>query len=345
MRIACILRTGFFYGAENMTLLAAKHMAKRHDVWYCSPEGDINEYLKDSGVTHVPIEKVSIKTLKHLRKTLKPDIFLVLDNKASMTAALAGIPFVSYQQNNWPFINSFNFYSIGMLFYCQRAKKVIGVSDYLIRAFKFSKYIRDKYITIPNYVDLSNVKELAGEIPPAKTYDICYLGRLSDQKRPWMFIDVIKKVVDLRPETTVVMIGDGHLKDDVVTQIEKLGLQNVIKLTGFLTNPFEYVKQARLLVMTSAYEGHCLAVTETMSIGLPVIAARVPGLEDDIDDTCGTLCDTEDDFSTAILELLANDDLYAKKSQGAIEKSQEFGDIDRFVTSIEKVCIEAIEMD
>jgi cysteine sulfinate desulfinase/cysteine desulfurase-like protein len=93
MRIACLLLTGAFNGAENMTLLAATYMSRNHEVMYCCPEGPIKEYITDTGVTYVPVDKVSVKTVKHIMKTLKPDIFLVLDNKAGMVAALAGVLF------------------------------------------------------------------------------------------------------------------------------------------------------------------------------------------------------------------------------------------------------------
>ena len=341
MRIACILRKGIFYGAENMTVLAAKHMSKNHEVWYCCPEGPIQDYLKDSGVTYIPIEKVSVKTVKHLMKTLKPDIFLVLDNKASMIFALAGAPFVSYQQNNWPFIGNLNLYSLGMLYYCKRAKKVIGVSDHLINEFRFSKYIRDKYVTIPNVVDLSHVKELAGEIPQKKTYDLCFFGRLAEQKYPESFVRIVKEIVEVRPETNAVMVGHGDLTDKVKALAVQLNVMDNITFTGFLKNPFEIVKQSRLLIMTSRYEGHCLAVIEAMSLGLPVIARRVPGLEDDVDDSCGALCDDEEEFCAVILKLLADEELYQTKSLGAIEKARVSGNVEKFATDIEKVCIDA----
>ena len=342
MRVACILRKGIFYGAENMTVLAAKHMSKNHDVWYCCPEGPIQDYLKDTGVTHIPIDIVSVKTVKHLMEKLKPDIFLVLDNKASMIFAIAGVPFVSYQQNNWPFIGKLNIFSLGMLFYCKQAKKVIGVSDHLINEFRFSKYIRDKYITIPNVVDLSNVKELAGELPQKKTYDLCFFGRLAEQKYPESFVRIVKKIIETRPETNAVMVGHGDLTDKVKALAAQLNVLDKITFTGFLKNPFEIVKQSRLLVMTSRYEGHCLAVIEAMSLGLPVIARRVPGLEDDVDDSCGALCDNEEEFKAAILKLLANDDLYQEKSLGAVERARISGDVEKFAADIEKVCIEAV---
>ena len=344
MRMACLVLTNLFNGAENMMILVSKNLKARHDVWYCSPEGTVNSYLADAGVTHIPIEKVSIKTVKHLMKTLKPDIFLVLDNKASMVCALAGVPFVSYQHNNWPFITGINIYSLGMLFYCKRAIKIISVSDNLIKTYRFSRHIRDKHITIPNYVDLSNVKKLTGEIPQTKTYDLCYFGRLDHQKRPWMFLSIVKKVAEARPGIKVVMIGDGILSEETRARAKNMELLEIIEFTGFVRNPFDFVKKSKLLVMTSLYEGHCLVVTEAMSLGLPVIASRVAGLVDDIDDNCGILCDDEEDFCKAIFEILDNEALYSEKSQGAKAKMQKYSDVEEFVESIEKVCIEAHEI-
>jgi len=342
MRIACLLRTGIFYGAENMTVLAAMHMSKNHDVWYCCPEGPVCDYLNDTGVTYVPIDNVSVKTVKRLMKKLKPDIFLVLDNKASMVCALAGVPFVSYQQNNWPFIGNLNMYTLGMLFYCKRAIKVIGVSDHFIKEFRFSKHIRDKYTTIPNVVDLTRVKELAGDLPQEKMYDLCFFGRIAAQKSPETFIRIVKKIMDTRPEANAVMVGHGELTEEVKALAAQLNVLDNITFTGFLKNPFEIVKRSRLLIMTSLYEGHCLAVIEAMSLGLPVIARRAPGLEDDVDDSCGALCDIEDDFCTAILELLTDEETYRRKSQGAIKRAQISGNVEKFVVDIEKVCIEAV---
>jgi len=344
MRIACTVRTGKYYGAENMTVLAAKHMSANHEVFYCSPEGDICEYLKDAGITHVPIKKLSIRTLRHLKKTLKPDIFLVLDNKASLTAALAGVPFVSYQQNNWPFITSFNPYSLGMLFYCLCARKVIGVTDYIIEEFVFAKYIRNKYTTIVNVVDYSNVKKLAGEIPKEKTYDLCFFGRMDYQKHPELFVNIVKKTVETHPETTAVIVGRGEMHDEINELVAEMGLQDKITFTGFLPNPFEVVKQAKMVAMTSRWEGFCIAAFEAMYLGLPVIASRVPVLDRNIDDSCGALCDTEDDFYKAITELLDDEELYKKKSQGAEARALVFGDVEKYAAAMEKVCLEAAEM-
>jgi len=231
-----------------------------------------------------------------------------------------------------------------MLFYCLRAKMTIGVTDAIIDEFRFSKYIRDKYVTIINVVDLSHLIELAGKVPAEKTYDLCYLGRLTHQKHPELFVNVLKRVVDSRPDATAVIIGSGELTDGVKELAAQLGVLEKITFTGFLTNPFEVVSQSKMLVMTSRYEGFCLAAFEAMCLGLPVIASRVPVLDENIDDSCGALCDDEEDFSAAILEILENDELYNEKSRGAEERARVFGDVERYVAEMEKVLLDAVGM-
>jgi len=260
-----------------------------------------------------------------------------------MICAFAGVPYISYQQNNWPWIGKINPFSIGMLYYCKKAKKVIGVSDHIIEEFRFSNYIRDKYVTLPNVVDLSRVKDFAGEPPESKTYDLCYFGRMSPQKSPSTFVNVVKKVLETRPETTTVMIGSGELTDDVKNQVKELGLDDKIKFTGFLKNPFEAVQKSRLLVMTSFYEGHCLAVIEAMSLGLPVIARNAPGLRQEIDESCGVLCNTENEFYQAILSTLSDEELYNKMSNGAKAKAKMSGDVERYAINLERICAQVVE--
>jgi len=342
MRIACLVLNNLYNGAENMVVLAAKHLTERHDVWYCSPSGPINKYLDDAGVAHVPIKKVNVKTVKNLMKTFEPDVFLVLDNKASVVCALAKVPFISYQQNNWPWIGGFNPFSLGMLYYSKRAKKVIGVSDHLINEFRFSKSIRDKYITIPNVVDLSHVKELAGDLAETKIYDMCTIGRMAPQKSPSTFVRIVSKLAKTRPDISAVMIGDGELMGEVKALTEQLGVKDNITFTGFLKNPFEIMKQSKLLVMTSLYEGKSLAVIEAMSLGLPVITSRVPGMEDDIDDSCGRICDNEEEFCAAIEEFLSDEKLYQTMSQGAKIRAQMSGDVEKYIADMEKICHEAL---
>jgi len=108
-----------------------------------------------------------------------------------------------------------------------------------------------------------------------------------------------------------------------------------------MENPFEIIKKSRLLFMPSIYEGKCVVVIEAMSLGLPVIGRRAPGLEDDIDDDCGKLCDTEEEFRDAILELLDNNERYKIKSQGALKRAETSGDVEKFANDLEKICLDA----
>ena len=342
MRIAYLVPTSIYSGAENMTLLIAKQLSKCHDVWYCSPSGVICDYTKSADVPHFPIRNISVKTVKHIKKTITPDIFHACDNRASMVCALAGVTFVSHLHNNPPWLRTPNPYSLSMLFFCLRSKRTIGVSDSVCNEFFFSRYIRNKYITIPNAVDLSHVKMLADK--QEVTHDLCFIGRMTLQKTPQTFVRIVKKITEHLPNISAVMIGDGELLPETKNLAAQLGLQEHITFTGFLKNPYSLLQNTRLLIMPSLYEGFGLIAIEAMSLGKPVIASKVGGLINIVDVDCGGFCANEDDFAEAAIKLLTDDKLYSKKSSMAEEKALIFGDIVKYVTTIEALYKEAIEI-
>ena len=342
MRIAYLVPTNSYSGAENMTLLIAKQLSARHDCWYCSPEGAICEYTEAAGIPHVPVPDMSVKTVKHLKKILNPDIFHACDNRASVVCALAGVTFISHLHNNPPWLKGLNAYSCTMLFSCLRSKRTIGVSDSVLDEFLFSRFIRDKYITIENVVDLSYVKIMADEGVEKKSYDLSFIGRMTQQKAPLTFVSIVEKIARQLPQISAVMIGDGEMISESQAFAEQLGLRGSITFTGFLQNPFTIIKNTRLLIMPSLYEGFGLTAVEAMALGKPVLASPVGGLVKILDSTCGKYCGSEDEFIKAAIKLLTDNELYIKMSQGAEERAQLFGDVSGYAAGIEKIYTEAI---
>ena len=68
-----------------------------------------------------------------------------------------------------------------------------------------------------------------------------------------------------------------------------------------------------------------MTITEAGACGTPAVATRIAGHEDAlVDGTSGTLADTMDDVVTAAGAILADDELRARLSRGAIEVSRQF---------------------
>jgi len=341
MRIAFLVPTNIYSGAENMTLLIAKQLSERYNVWYCSPPGVICDYTKAANIPHMPVENMSARTTRYIKKAINPDIFHACDNRASVACALAGVNYVSHLHNNPPWIKKLNLYSVVMLFSCLHSKRTICVSDSIFDEFLFSRFIRKKYVVLPNVVDLSHVKMLADK--KEETYDICFLGRMTQQKSPLGFVRIVRKISEHLPNISAIMIGDGELMSETQELANQLGLQGHITFTGFLKNPYSILQSTRILIMPSLYEGFGLTAIEAMSLGKPVIASMVGGLKNVVDVNCGVFCNNENEFAEAAIMLLTDDELYQKKSCAAERKALLFGDVVKYAIDIEKIYKDVIE--
>ena len=146
-------------------------------------------------------------------------------------------------------------------------------------------------------------------------------------------IDALAIVVNEHPDVTLLIVGDGPLKQPIIQQINRLNLSANIKLSGNICYEQlpRYFTQAKIFIMTSQGEGLPMAMIEALSCGLPVI---VP---DDADIT--TIAKEHHNalvakqwrpqaFADAIIAILSDPDLYRTLQTGALalrdEKAQEY---------------------
>lgn len=98
---------------------------------------------------------------------------------------------------------------------------------------------------------------------------ILWVGRFDmQQKRPDLCIKIWRKIKNKFTDWQLIMVGDGKDFERVKTLY---GNTDRVKFTGF-TNPYSYYKRAKILVMTSAFEGWGMVLTEAMSYGVVPMA-------------------------------------------------------------------------
>ena len=83
------------------------------------------------------------------------------------------------------------------------------------------------------------------------------------------------------PDYSFIIVGGGDLAYDLKKYISNHNLKNVI-LTGFSSNPFNYLLASDIFLSTSFREGHPISILEAMSTALPIIATDVTGNKDTI---------------------------------------------------------------
>lgn len=150
-----------------------------------------------------------------------------------------------------------------------------GVKKDLIENFKVKK---DKILTIYNPINIDKVRRLANEKIEDKYLDlfkgktIITSARLELQKGQWNLIKAFKNVYDIDNEYKLVILGKGRLEYKLKKIAESYGLQENIYFLGFKNNPFKYIKNSQIFVLSSNYEGLGNVLIESIAIGTPIIS-------------------------------------------------------------------------
>jgi glycosyltransferase involved in cell wall biosynthesis len=102
--------------------------------------------------------------------------------------------------------------------------------------------------------------------------------RLAPRKRPMDALLVASKVVQVLPDVKFYIFGDGPLRYELESAIEKLSLNKHFFLMGTTRNPEDYFASADVAFLFSEWEGMPNTVLEAQSSGLPVVATHVGGI-------------------------------------------------------------------
>jgi glycosyltransferase involved in cell wall biosynthesis len=106
------------------------------------------------------------------------------------------------------------------------------------------------------------------------------VGRLCEQKGQLLLLDAVRIVLDRGKTVTLVLAGDGELRDAIERKIETLGLREHVNITGWIDSDRVRTEMlaARALVLPSFAEGLPVVIMEAMSLRRPVISTFVAGI-------------------------------------------------------------------
>jgi glycosyltransferase involved in cell wall biosynthesis len=152
---------------------------------------------------------------------------------------------------------------------------VIAVSDEVCRDYDHHIGIKGAWSVLPNFVEDHFFQQGLKQMNFHDSFRMITVGNLKPAKNHTYLIEAFKK---LPGNIQLDIFGDGPLRKHLQEQISKYKLN--IKLCGVSNNVHELMHSYDLFIMSSAIEGHPLALLEAMACGMPVAVSDIPVLRE-----------------------------------------------------------------
>lgn len=131
---------------------------------------------------------------------------------------------------------------------------------------------------IPNPLDFIP----ACDVSPCTSKNIIWVGRLSDEKKPYDILEAFSIVVKAVPDATLTIVGDGDTPD-WINGLQDYAIQHridqSITFCGYQLETKPYYQVASVMAMTSLCESFSMVLAESKGYGLPVVMYELPNLE------------------------------------------------------------------
>lgn len=162
--------------------------------------------------------------------------------------------------------------------------------------------------TIHNPVDNERIKSLSEEklnsIIRVDKINLIAVARFHPQKALHRIINAFAKYKEYY---TLTIIGDGVLNDNLHSLAKLLNVHDEINWYGIMDNPYHFIKESDLFVMSSLYEGYPTITVESLISSTPVLSTKVAGIEEQINKKeYGYIVDNTDDAIENKLNELKN---------------------------------------
>jgi len=193
--------------------------------------------------------------------------------------------------------------------------QIVSVSSELTTNLR-RRYPRRKITTIYNGIDFSQCDEKSPPIDLKSEFGIAdedklvgIFARLNPEKGVELFLKAARLISLEAPHIRFFVVGDGPLYKDLQKDAVRLNLEKHVIFTGFRTDVHGLLRQMDVVVLSSLHEGMPMILLEAMAHRRPIVATRVGGVPEVIQDRkTGIIVPSGDEhaLAKACLELIRN---------------------------------------
>lgn len=272
--VAVVSRPGIYY--DQLPDQVYKVLIGAHRVKWAAPalirtvRKANPDIVVSFNVNHLNLIVIPVLLLLRFRGSFVTRESSVLSQVTAQQGRLGGFINATYRKLNW------------------RATRVIAQSSFTANDLIENFGVKPKQlVVINNPVNYDQIQQLAQEgacLLPSGVINLLAVGRLSPVKG----FDKLIKAFELLPNNYHLTILGGETYEhpehapELYQLVSKLGLDNRVNFANFQSNPYSYMQQADLLMITSHYEGFPNVAVEAMALGTPVVAFDSPGGHNDL---------------------------------------------------------------
>lgn len=331
MKVLHIISSGGMYGAESVILNLAHALAEAsHSSALgvfsnsANPNLQLHTIALSQGLeSHLlpcngQVDTTTIAAIRELVARVDADVVHAHGYKADIYTWLAlrnsTIPYVSTCHNwlkqNWR-VSS---YGIADRLVLRKYTRIVAVSKEVRQTLLSAGVSESRIRMVRNGIDLrpftAAEPTLRKELARGNTPIVGFIGRLSSEKGPDIFVATAARVLGEFPNTAFVLIGEGPDREQLQRSIDDFKIRDHVHMVGRRDDMPSVYASLDIMVSTSRQEGLPMAVLEGMSSGLPLVATAVGDVPTVVQDgVTGLLAPSLDveRLATSILALLRDE--------------------------------------
>lgn len=319
MKALILITKGNFGGAQRYVFDIATHAKQQgiETLVACGPEGILSKKLEDAGVHTWTLASskrdISLlhefklaKELFLLIRKERPDIVHVNSSKigglGALISRLCGVRKIIFTSHGWAFNEARPLYQKLIIRFLAwltvlLSHKTIAVSDNVRNSIITLPFIKNKVVRIFNGVDSASlsradaqqeINNLLGITLGTYTELVC-VAELHPNKDHETLLEAF---ASLPTSTRLTLIGDGEERERLTRLATQLHLSDRIVFAGFVSAPARLLKAFDIFVLSSRTEALSYTILEAGIAGLPIVASRVGGIPEIIEDQISGLLAT-----------------------------------------------------